>query len=207
MMDLEKGTIVAIIRGVDPTEVIDIQEALLEGGINWVEVSLSEEEKGLECIKILNENFGNKIHLGVGTVTSIAQAKKAIDAGARYIITPGWDNELAKEIKELNVEILPGVFTPGEIMQALNLGINVVKLFPASNLGTDYIKNLKGPFPNINIMAVGGVSLDNIRDYYKSGCTSFGIGSDLVPRGATKKDRENIKRNAQKYADIISSEG
>ena len=206
-MDLEKGTIVAIIRGVDPTEVIDIQEALLEGGINWVEVSLSEEEKGLECIKILNENFGNKIHLGVGTVTSIAQAKKAIDAGARYIITPGWDNELAKEIKELNVEILPGVFTPGEIMQALNLGINVVKLFPASNLGTDYIKNLKGPFPNINIMAVGGVSLDNIRDYYKSGCTSFGIGSDLVPRGATKKDRENIKRNAQKYADIISSEG
>lgn len=206
-MDLEKGTIVAIIRGVDPTEVIDIQEALLEGGINWVEVSLSEEEKGLECIKILNENFGNKIHLGVGTVTSIAQAKKAIDAGARYIITPGWDKELAKEIKELNVEILPGVFTPGEIMQALNLGINVVKLFPASNLGTDYIKNLKGPFPNINIMAVGGVSLDNIRDYYKSGCTSFGIGSDLVPRGATKKDRENIKRNAQKYADIISSEG
>ncbi len=206
-MDLEKGTIVAIIRGVDPTEVIDIQEALLEGGINWVEVSLSEEEKGLECIKILNENFGNKIHLGVGTVTSIAQAKKAIDAGARYIITPGLDNELAKEIKELNVEILPGVFTPGEIMQALNLGINVVKLFPASNLGTDYIKNLKGPFPNINIMAVGGVSLDNIRDYYKSGCTSFGIGSDLVPRGATKKDRENIKRNAQKYADIISSEG
>lgn len=207
MMDLEKGTIVAIIRGVDPTEVIDIQEALLEGGINWVEVSLSEEEKGLECIKILNENFGNKIHLGVGTVTSIAQAKKAIDAGARYIITPGWDKELAKEIKKLNVEILPGVFTPGEIMQALNLGINVVKLFPASNLGTDYIKNLKGPFPNINIMAVGGVSLDNIRDYYKSGCTSFGIGSDLVPRGATKKDRENIKRNAQKYADIISSEG
>lgn len=206
-MDLEKGTIVAIIRGVDPTEVIDIQEALLEGGINWVEVSLSEEEKGLECIKILNENFGNKIHLGVGTVTSIAQAKKAIDAGARYIITPGWDKELAKEIKKLNVEILPGVFTPGEIMQALNLGINVVKLFPASNLGTDYIKNLKGPFPNINIMAVGGVSLDNIRDYYKSGCTSFGIGSDLVPRGATKKDRENIKRNAQKYADIISSEG
>ncbi|MBS8265649.1 bifunctional 4-hydroxy-2-oxoglutarate aldolase/2-dehydro-3-deoxy-phosphogluconate aldolase [Mesobacillus boroniphilus] len=207
MMNLEKGTIVAIIRGVDPTEVIDIQEALLEGGINWVEVSLSEEEKGLECIRILNETFGDRIHLGVGTVTSITQAKKAIDAGARYIITPGWDKELAKEVKELNVEILPGVFTPGEIMQALNLGINVVKLFPASNLGTDYIKNLKGPFPNINIMAVGGVSLENIRDYYKAGCTSFGIGSDLVPRGATKNDRENIKRNAQKYADILSSEG
>ncbi|MEH7886363.1 bifunctional 4-hydroxy-2-oxoglutarate aldolase/2-dehydro-3-deoxy-phosphogluconate aldolase [Bacillus sp. JJ1609] len=206
-MNIKKGTIVAIIRGVEPADVVDIQEALLEGGINWVEVSLSEEEKGLECIRILNETYGDRIHLGVGTVTSIAMAKKAIDAGARYIITPGWDKELAKEIQKLNIEILPGVFTPGEIMQAMNLGIKVVKLFPASNLGTDYIKNLKGPFPHLNIMAVGGVSLENIQDYYKAGCTSFGIGSDLVPRGATKKDWEKIKNNAQNYVKMLSTEG
>lgn len=205
-MSIEKGTIVAIIRGVEPTEVVEIQEALLEGGINWVEVSLSEEEKGLECIKILNETFGDRIHLGVGTVTSITQAKKAIDAGARYIITPGWDKDLVKEIQTLKIEILPGVFSPGEIMQAQNLGIKVVKLFPASNFGTDYIKNLRGPFPNLNIMAVGGVSLGNIRDYYKAGCTSFGIGSDLVPRGATKKDSEKIKNNAQKYVEMLNTE-
>jgi 2-dehydro-3-deoxyphosphogluconate aldolase / (4S)-4-hydroxy-2-oxoglutarate aldolase len=206
MMNIKKGTIVAIIRGVEPADVVDIQEALLEGGINWVEVSLSEEEKGLECIRKLNETFGDQIHLGVGTVTNIAMAKKAIEAGARYIITPGWDKELAKEIQKLNIEILPGVFTPGEIMQALNLGIEVVKLFPASNLGFDYIKNLKGPFPHLNIMAVGGVSLENIRDYYKAGCTSFGIGSDLVPRGATKKDREKIKKNAQIYVEMLNTE-
>lgn len=205
-MSIEKGTIVAIIRGVEPTEVVDIQEALLEGGINWVEVSLSEEEKGLECIEILNETFGNRIHLGVGTVTSITQAKKAIDAGARYIITPGWDKDLIEEIQTLKIEILPGVFSPGEIMQAQTLGIKVVKLFPASNFGTDYIKNLRGPFPNLNIMAVGGVSLGNIRDYYKAGCTSFGIGSDLVPRGATKEDREKIKNNAQKYVEMLNTE-
>ena len=206
MMSIEKGTIVAIIRGVEPTEVVEIQEALLEGGINWVEVSLSEEEKGLECIKILNETFGDRIHLGVGTVTTITQAKKAIDAGARYIITPGWDKDLIKEIQTLKIEILPGVFSPGEIMQAQTLGIKVVKLFPASNFGTDYIKNLRGPFPNLNIMAVGGVSLGNIQDYYKAGCTSFGIGSDLVPRGATKEDREKIKNNAQKYVEMLNTE-
>lgn len=205
-MSIEKGTIVAIIRGVEPTEVVEIQEALLEGGINWVEVSLSEEEKGLECIKILNETFGDRIHLGVGTVTTITQAKKAIDAGARYIITPGWDKDLIKEIQTLKIEILPGVFSPGEIMQAQTLGIKVVKLFPASNFGTDYIKNLRGPFPNLNIMAVGGVSLGNIQDYYKAGCTSFGIGSDLVPRGATKEDREKIKNNAQKYVEMLNTE-
>jgi 2-dehydro-3-deoxyphosphogluconate aldolase / (4S)-4-hydroxy-2-oxoglutarate aldolase len=202
-MNIKKGTIVAIIRGVEPSEVIDIQEALIEGGVYWVEVSLSEEEKGLECIKMLNDRFGNEIHLGVGTVTTVEQAKKAIDAGATYIITPGWDKELMTEILDLNVDVFPGVFTPGEIMQALNLGIQVVKLFPASNLGPSYIKNLKGPFPNIDVMGVGGISLDNILEYYKAGCTSFGIGSDLVPRGATKADKEKIKDTAMKYVSIL----
>jgi 2-dehydro-3-deoxyphosphogluconate aldolase / (4S)-4-hydroxy-2-oxoglutarate aldolase len=203
-MNIKKGTIVAIIRGVEPSEVIDIQEALIEGGIDWVEVSLSEEVKGLECIKLLNDRFNNEIHLGVGTVTTIEQAKKAIEAGAKYIITPGWDKELMKQIQDLNVEILPGVFTPGEIRQALNLGIKVVKLFPANNLGPSYIKNLKGPFPNIDVMGVGGISLDNIQEYYNAGCTSFGIGSDLVPRGATKADKERIKNTAMKYVSILN---
>lgn len=203
-MHIKKGTIVAIIRGVEPSEVVDIQEALIEGGINWVEVSLSEEEKGLECINRLNQKFGDEIHLGVGTVTTIEQAKKAIEAGAKYIITPGWDKELTKEINGLDVDVLPGVFTPGEIMQALNLGINVVKLFPVNNLGTGYIKNLKGPFPNIEIMGVGGISLENIQEYYNAGCTSFGIGSDLVPRGATKANKEQIKNNAMKYVSILN---
>jgi 2-dehydro-3-deoxyphosphogluconate aldolase / (4S)-4-hydroxy-2-oxoglutarate aldolase len=203
-MNIKKGTIVAIIRGVEPSQVTHIQEALIEGGIDWVEVSLSEEEKGLECIKLLSDRFGNEIHLGVGTVTTIEQAKKAIEAGAQYIITPGWDKELMKEIQDLNVEIFPGVLTPGEIMQALNLGIKVVKLFPANNLGPSYIKNLKGPFPNIDVMGVGGISLDNIQEYYNAGCTSFGIGSDLVPRGATKADKERIKDTAMKYVSILN---
>jgi len=207
-MNIKNGTIVAIIRGVDPSEVIDIQEALLEGGVDWVEVSLSEEEKGLECIRRLNKRFGNEIHLGVGTITTTEQAKKAIEAGAKYIITPGWDKELMKDVKELNVGVLPGVFTPGEIMQALSLGIKVVKLFPANNLGTSYIKNLvKGPFPNLEIMGVGGISLDNIQEYSQAGCMSFGIGSDLVPRGATKADKETIKRNAKKYVSIMNNKG
>lgn len=198
-MEIQNGTIIAIIRGVEPTEVIEIQEALLQGGINWVEVSLSEEEQGLQCIQLLSENFGEKVNLGVGTVTSIEQAKKAIAAGARYIITPGWDRELIRELKELDITIFPGVFTPGEIMQALSEGIEVLKLFPANSLGASYIKNLKGPFPNSHLMAVGGINLENISDYLRAGCSSFAIGSDLVKRGATKEDKEAIKLRAQEY--------
>lgn len=203
-MNQKKGTIIAIIRDVEPSEIIAIQEALLEGGIHWIEVSLSNEVKGLECLKRLHDHFGEQIHLGVGTVSTIDQAKKAMDAGAAYIITPGWDKELINALKELNVEIYPGVFTPGEILQALNLGIKVVKLFPASNLGPSYIKNLQGPFPTINVMGVGGISLENIQEYYNAGCSSFGIGSDLVPRGATKADIQQIKSQAQKYVSIVN---
>ncbi|PLR81646.1 aldolase [Bacillus canaveralius] len=206
-MIVDKGTIVAIIRGVDPSNVIDVQEALIEGGINWVEVSLSEEEKGLECIRILNKRFGQKINLGVGTVTNIDQAKKAIEAGAKYVITPGWDKELIKQLLQLNINVFPGVFTPGEVMQTINQNIKVQKLFPAGNLGSDYVKNLKGPFPNLHLMAVGGVSLDNIMEFYQAGCSSFGIGSDLVPWGATKKDKEKIRAKAYEYVSVLKNEG
>lgn len=204
-MGLPKGTIIAIIRDVEPEDVIDIQEALIEGGIEWVEVSLSDEEKGLQCIEKLNHHFGESIHLGVGTVTSVDQAKRAIDAGAKYIITPGWDKELIQEIKKFGVEIFPGVFTPGEVLQALNEGIEVCKLFPANTLGPNYLKNLKGPFPNIQMMAVGGILLDNILEYSQAGYSSFGIGSDLVPRGATKNDKESIKKKSQDYMNVLKS--
>lgn len=206
-MSFNKGNIVAIIRGVDPLEVISIQEALLEGGINWVEVSLSEEGKGLACIRKLHEKFGQDIYLGVGTVTTVDQARKAIAAGARFVLTPGWDKELIQELKKLNVDIYPSVFSPGEVMQALHQNVQVLKLFPAANLGTNYIKNLKGPFPNIDLMAVGGITLDNILDYYHAGCSYFGLGSDLVPRGATKKDKEQIKNKARQYVSVLKNAG
>lgn len=204
-MGLPKGTIIAIIRGVEPEDVIDIQEALIEGGIDWVEVSLSDEEKGLQCIEKLHQHFGESIHLGVGTVTSVDQAERAIEAGANYIITPGWDKELIQGIKKLDAEIFPGVFTPGEVMQALNEGIEVCKLFPANTLGPGYLKNLKGPFPKVQMMAVGGVSLDNILEYFQAGYSSFGIGSDLVPRGATKNDKEAVTKKSRDYMNVLKS--
>lgn len=200
---MNKGTIVAIIRDVDPQDATAIGEVLLENKINWVEVSLSNEEKGLKCIEALNEKFGTRIHLGVGTVTNQEQVDKAIRSGAKYIITPGWDRELTKYIQSKNVTIFPGVFTPGDIMQAQNEKIEVVKLFPTNALGLGYVKSLFGPFPNIHVMAVGGINKNNILDYYRAGCSSFAIGSELVPRGATKKDLEKIKTNAIEYVRIM----
>ncbi|MTW85808.1 aldolase [Virgibacillus dakarensis] len=203
---MKKDTLIAIIRGVNSDDIVDITKCLLDSGISWMEVSLSDEEKGLECIKKVSESFGNQIHLGVGTITTTRQVDASIVAGANYIITPGWDQEIVKYVLSKEIPIFPGVFSPGEIGQASRLGIGTVKLFPVVNLGIDYIKNIRGPFPDMKLMAVGGVNKKNIKELKQVGCSYFAIGSDLVPRGATKTDLEKIKENALVFNQLLSEE-
>lgn len=204
---MKEGTIISIIRGVDASEAVPIVEALMEEGIHWSEVSLSDEQRGLECVAVLNAAFGDDLHLGVGTVIRPDQAERAVHQGAKYVITPGWDRELIRYVKEVGVQVLPGVCTPGEVMQAVQEGITAVKLFPAGPLGTSYVKQLRGPFPHIHIMAVGGVTAENLLSFYDAGCRSFGIGSDLVPRGATASDIPYIREQARKYMGLLRERG
>ncbi|MFM1652663.1 bifunctional 4-hydroxy-2-oxoglutarate aldolase/2-dehydro-3-deoxy-phosphogluconate aldolase [Brevibacillus sp. B_LB10_24] len=204
-MNLQKGEIVAIIRGVAPEDVSDVARTLLDEGISWMEVSLSEEEIGLACIRTLAAEFQGRLQLGVGTVTTAEQADKAIAAGAQYIITPGWDRELTRCVLGKGVHIFPGVYSPGEVMQALADGVEVVKLFPAGSLGSDYVKNLFGPFPRLQLMGVGGISRKNLAEFYAAGCSSFGIGSDLVPRGATREHLDAIRKSAAEYVKLVQT--
>ncbi|TNJ67787.1 bifunctional 4-hydroxy-2-oxoglutarate aldolase/2-dehydro-3-deoxy-phosphogluconate aldolase [Paenibacillus hemerocallicola] len=207
MRPLQKGTIISIVRGVDPHEIVPIAEALLEEGIEWLEVSLSEEKQGLDNIKLLSETYGDRLQLGVGTVIHKEQADRAIAAGARYVITPGWERELVRYVKSLDMQIFPGVYTPGDIMQAVQEQLQVVKLFPASTLGADFVKQVQGPFPSLHIMGVGGIALSNINSFYEAGCSSFAIGSDLVPRGATRQQLSTIRERAKQYKNILHEKG
>src|SRR5699024_10820803 len=115
------------IRDVEPDIILDITEVLFQSGIDWMEVSLSNEEKGLKCIKKISENYSNEVHLGVGTVITQQQVDSSIEAGAQYIITPGWDRELINYALSKNINVFPGVYSPGEIMQATSLGIDIMK--------------------------------------------------------------------------------
>lgn len=202
-MQINNGEIIAIIRGVAPENACAIARTLIEEGINFIEVSLSDADAGLACIRQIASHFSHEIGLGAGTVINKGQVDKAIDAGAKYIITPGWDVELVRYIKSKNVGVFPGVYSPSEVMQSINEGVEIVKLFPAGDLGINYVKSLFGPFPNIRIMAVGGINKSNIIDFYRAGCYSFAIGSDLVPRGASEKDLDRIRENASEYINLL----
>ncbi|MDT2681302.1 MULTISPECIES: bifunctional 4-hydroxy-2-oxoglutarate aldolase/2-dehydro-3-deoxy-phosphogluconate aldolase [Enterococcus] len=205
---MELSKLIAIIRDVDAVDVIPIVRVLIEEGISTVEVSLSNEEKGLQCIEKLAKSFDKEeLFLGAGTVINEKQMEQVVHAGGQYIITPGWNKELVKKALEKQLTVFPGVYSPGEIAEAVELEIDYLKFFPINGVNEDYLKSLRGPFPKINIIGVGGISPMNIPFYQELGIQHFGIGSELVPRGAGQNDLEKIRANAKQFKQAIEKEG
>ncbi len=158
-----------------------------------------EEEEGLRCIEELATRFGKDLSLGAGTVLRPDLVDRALNAGATYLITPAFDKELIAYMLQKRAQVFPGVFSPADIMQALNMGITQLKLFPVADIPADFIKHVKGPFPRAEFIGVGGVSVENIADYYHRGCRFFGLGSDLIPRGADPSMKAAIATRAKAY--------
>jgi 2-dehydro-3-deoxyphosphogluconate aldolase/(4S)-4-hydroxy-2-oxoglutarate aldolase len=169
--------IVAIIRGANPADVISIAEALHKGGIRLLEITLNSSN-ALELVKELSDKMENKLLIGAGTVLNATMAKQAIDAGAKFIISPTLNIETIQITKKLGAVSIPGAFTATEILTAYSNGGDIIKVFPAS--GVDYIKDVRGPLDHIPLMPTGGITLNNVRDYFKAGAVAVGIGSDLV---------------------------
>ncbi|MES2373226.1 MAG: bifunctional 4-hydroxy-2-oxoglutarate aldolase/2-dehydro-3-deoxy-phosphogluconate aldolase [Bacteroidota bacterium] len=170
--------IVAIIRGADPKHVLDIAQALYNGGITMVEVTMNSKDP-LQSIAAIKEKMGNKMLVGAGTVLDKQMAKAAIDAGSQFIISPSLDIKTIRTTKEHGVISIPGAFTPTEIVTAFSNGADIIKVFPAS-IGVQYFADLRGPLPHIPLMPTGGIHLDNINAFQKAGAIAFGIGSALV---------------------------
>lgn len=191
--------LIAILRDVEYSDAIPIVQALLDNGINELEISLSSEQTGLRTLHEVSKKFGDKVRIGVGTVVSIEQLNKSIENGADFVITPAFDPEIVTHCIQKGIEIIPGVFTPGDVMSALNLGVSVLKLFPANALPMNYIKTLNGPFPKAKFVAVGGVSVDTIDAFLSNGFIGLAPGNDLVKRGATVADLDNISEKAKIY--------
>jgi 2-dehydro-3-deoxyphosphogluconate aldolase/(4S)-4-hydroxy-2-oxoglutarate aldolase len=175
--ELKRVRIVAIFRGDYLGRWQDYTGALLAGGIPIMEIALNSPG-ALKGLDELQRAFGSRILLGVGTALSAADANRAIDAGAQFVIAPDTDEAVIAACLRRHIPVIPGAFTPTEIKRAYELGATMVKLFPAQSPA--YIRAVRGPLSHIPLMATGGVSIENAGEYLKAGASALGMGSALT---------------------------
>lgn len=196
---LQEVGVVAVLRAPDWRSCVSAAEALAAGGVLGIEVTFSTPE-ALRAIAALRESLPAGAVLGAGTVTTAEQARSAVEAGATFLVSPGTTVELAAAMKETGVACLLGAITPSEVMTALSLGADVVKLFPASLGGPAYLSALRGPFPSVPFMPTGGVAPDNLPAWRKAGVAAVGAGSDLCPPAAVARgDWDALTTRAAEY--------
>ncbi len=175
--------IIAIIRGVEEKKTLALAEALYKGGIELIEVTFNQRgdfPATADAIAAISRHFGGRVLAGAGTVTTPELVQMAATAGAKYIISPNTDLAVIETTRKLGLVSIPGALTPTEILGAHNSGADFVKVFPASNFGSGYIKALKTPLSQVKLMAVGGINQINIREYFDAGCVGAGVGGNLV---------------------------
>jgi 2-dehydro-3-deoxyphosphogluconate aldolase / (4S)-4-hydroxy-2-oxoglutarate aldolase len=201
---IHSNIVVPVLRADSAKESIEIAEAIISVGIKSLEVTMTVPN-ALNVIKDLSEKFGNETLIGAGTVLDVETAEKCLEAGAKFIVTPCLIVEVIEFCNWKDVPVLAGSFTPTEVFTAWKSGADVVKIFPASVGGADYLKALKAPFPQIKMMPTGGVSLKNAEDFLKAGAFALGIGGELVnPKAKNKAERlKKIQTSARKLTKLI----
>jgi 2-dehydro-3-deoxyphosphogluconate aldolase/(4S)-4-hydroxy-2-oxoglutarate aldolase len=177
------GNVIAIGRNLDPASVPAIGEALLAGGIHAFEVTLNSQS-AFRVITALAARFGpDDLLIGAGTVLDLDQARSAVDAGARFLVMPYTDLAIVKWAAGRDLPVFPGAFSPTEIVAAWRAGATAVKLFPASGVGPTFVRELRGPLPEIPLIPTGGVTLENAPAYIAAGALAVGMGSWLTGGG------------------------
>lgn len=194
--------IIAIIRGAQPSDVLPIVQALYAGGIKAVEITLNSPN-ALKGIKEISDQFKDKLLVGAGTVLDASSAKKAIKAGAQFIISPSTDIKTIQVTKKKGAVSIPGAFTPTEIVTAYQAGADLIKVFPGAS--PQYIKELKAPLSHIPMMPTGGINLANIQEYKKAGAVAFGIGTSLVDtkQTITQEYLSQLSSNAKLFVEAV----
>jgi 2-dehydro-3-deoxyphosphogluconate aldolase/(4S)-4-hydroxy-2-oxoglutarate aldolase len=183
--------IVAVIRMRDAAKLRAVVDALMDGGVRALEVTMSVPN-AVELIRTLAPTMPDGFLLGAGTVTDAATAHAVIDAGARYIVSPVFRRDVITACQERGVAAAPGCFTPTEILDAHEAGADIVKVFPATALGPQYIKDVRAPLPQVRLMPTGGVTVENAGDWIRAGAVAVGVGSALVDTAAIDSGRFEI---------------
>lgn len=177
----EKAPIVGIVRNLSIEAVKQILPVYRAAGLTTIEITMNTPGAA-DIIRYALENEQEGLNIGAGTVCTKGDLELALDAGAQFIVTPILNKKVIKSCVKKGVPIFPGAYTPSEIYNAWSLGANVVKVFPATALGPEYIKDLRGPMNQLKLMPTGGVSLENMNEFLKAGATGLGIGGQLFDK-------------------------
>jgi 2-dehydro-3-deoxyphosphogluconate aldolase/(4S)-4-hydroxy-2-oxoglutarate aldolase len=175
--------VVAIVRFDRPEELVEVARAIRAGGVDVIEFTMTTPN-ALSIIAASAEEFGEEVLLGAGTVLDPETARAAILSGARYIISPTLNPRVIELCHRYGVIVVPGAFTPTEILTAWELGADMVKVFPAAAVGPGYIKDILSPLPQVKLLPTGGVSLSNVAQFIKAGATAVAAGGSLVDKKA-----------------------
>ena len=203
---LREGGIVPVIRADSADTALRIVDALIAGGIRTLEITMTVPD-AIGAIKAVAERFGSSVLLGAGTVTSRALAEGSLDAGAEFLVTPCVVADVIAVAKARDVAVLPGAMTPTEVFAAWSSGGDIIKIFPASNVGgASYLKALKGPFPQIPLCPTGGVNLQTIGEFVKAGASAVGVGGELVSKASIDSgDYAKITELAKQYVEALAA--
>ncbi|CAN5586537.1 bifunctional 4-hydroxy-2-oxoglutarate aldolase/2-dehydro-3-deoxy-phosphogluconate aldolase [soil metagenome] len=180
---IEATGVVAIIRMKETARVEAVMEALARGGVRTLEITLTVPG-AIDAIRSMSKSLPEGVLLGAGTVLDGPTAHEVIDAGASFVVAPVLNAGTIEACRERDIPVMPGCFTPTEMLQAWQLGADVIKVFPATTLGPGYFKDVRAPLPQLKLMPTGGVTPENAGDWIRAGAVALGIGSALVDNQA-----------------------
>ena len=205
MQRIEACGIVAIIRANSSNELIEAAVAIQTGGVDVIEITMTTPD-ALQAIRAVSARLGSEVLIGVGSVLDAETARAAMLAGAEFVVSPVTKPDVIAICNRYSKVVIPGAFTPTEILYAWETGADYVKVFPSSGVGSSYIKDIKAPLPQIPLIPTGGINADNAAAFLKAGASALGVGSALVSNKLLESgDFGTLTERANKLVDAVKS--
>ena len=203
--EVEKLGVVAIIRMPDPAAVRAVVDALAEGGVRALEVTMTVP-RAIDLIAEIAPTLPSDFLFGAGTLLDAETVRRAVGAGAQFIVSPVFRREVVEAAHSEGVPVMPGCLSPTEILDAWDMGADIIKVFPATSVGPGYIKDVRGPLPHVKLMPTGGVSIDNVGEWLRAGAVAVGVGSAVVDTKAiAAKQFHVIADNARRMVANVAA--
>ena len=199
---LDSG-IVAVVRSPDSQQLVEVARALVDGGVSVVEITMTVPD-ALDVVRAVRRALGDRLLLGAGTILDPETARAALLAGAEFLVAPTLNLDVIRLCQRYDKLVMPGAFTPTEILTAWEAGADIVKVFPADVVGPAFFKAVRAPLPQVKLMPTGGVDLTTAAEFLKAGACCLGVGGQLVePKAVAARDFDRIRDLARQYINIV----